>query len=300
MLSYYQPTVLEHDVYLPQWWCEGLTMTDTEEMIAFGNASASQMTWTRMHDPTLGFYYHVHCSDTIDTQDLYQSWRCQRRHYYFACHWYPHLMNHGIPTIESQLCLSSKWDIRHDLSHLWNQTSSYGKSRFVRLCGGSPKDILFPCLFTHPGSATDALMSSTRTRSLMEEYPVHLMVRRAITLHQECRCFIHQGQLNAVSVYEPMPEADRPRLESQVLAFMTMHGDQLPYQSCVMELIWTSDNDSPCVVEFNSFGSDMYAGGSLFDWDNDVELLYGQVIPHEVVFRYVDSESKIREDDVER
>ncbi len=257
-MDYYKPQIRDKTLYVPSWWHEDLPQ-----------------------DGILQGAFYVYESD--NPQSLYNSLRNQRREMYFACQWYPKLVDANIPTIPSQLLRSTFYDIREDLKTLWNHSDPLGTSKFVRLCGGSPKDGHETCIFINSNRATDAIMSSQRTLSLLSEYHAHLMVRQVMTINQECRCFIHNHQLRAVSIYHfcPLDHEVRAELEYRILDFFDIYGFLLPYHSCVMEL--GLNDDQVFVIEFNSFGVDLFAGASLFDWDKDMVLLHHSETP---IFRY--------------
>lgn len=203
-----------------------------------------------------------------------------RRTSYFACRWYPALVTADIPTIPSVLARSSTHDLRADLKELMSEYPTY---RFVRLCGNSPKDVVEVPIFHRAGEAADAIFRSQRTLSTMQNYDhCHLFLRKDINIHNECRCFIHKRRLRAVSVYNAEENTDA--LEASLLAFFDRYAEFLPYNSCVAEVGWTSEEYvDPFIIEFNSFGVDGFAGSSLFDWDSEQHTLYLSTQPE---FRY--------------
>lgn len=210
----------------------------------------------------------------------YEDYRKQRRMSYFACRWYPHLVANGIPTIPSNLINTTMLDLREDLLDNWKDR------QFVRLCGGSPKDLVEVPIYNNPGKAANDLMRSQRTLNLMHNYShngkCHLFIRDIVDIDYECRCFVHQHKLRAVSVYQYIEPPKRPDYEQQILEFAELYQAKLPYNSCVMEL-GLYDGEFPFVIEFNSFGIDGFADASLFDWDREYPILYHSQKPE---FRY--------------
>lgn len=244
----YKPEFIDEKLYIPSW----------------------------IYEDTPVDYDYVENDCYVTSKMDYESYRNLRRISYFACRWYPLLK--GTPTIESVILKTDIYDFRADLKQLMNQYPDY---KFIRLCGGSPKDVVHVPVFGSSDRAADALINSSRTRNIIQNYHhFHLFIRRVVTIHNECRCFIHQHQLRAVSVYEKVDNKDN--LEKSLINFFENY--QLPYNSCVAEIAWSSDTYSnPFLVEINSFGVDGFADGSLFNWDLDKEILYHSIIP---VFRY--------------
>lgn len=209
-----------------------------------------------------------------------EKYRDIRRTSYFACRWYPELIAAKIPTVSSIISRTSPGDVRADLKELMMNNPDY---RFVRLCGSSPKDVVQVPIFRKSGDAADAIYMSQRTLSIMMNYDhCHLFIRRVVPIHNECRCFIHKRILRAVSVYND--EINKEALETSVETFFAKHGIDLPYNSCVAEIGWTNNSyTDPFLIEFNSFGVDGFAGGSLFDWHSEQPIMY---LSERVVFRY--------------
>lgn len=264
--SQYRPVTVNRKLYVPRWCYK-----DTP--IPFESREG-------------GFYV----CDAPDADGAYNSYRNKRRESYFACKWYQRLKDNGIPVIDSQLISSSIHDLREDLKEAFGDFPEY---RFVRLCGASPKDVVDPCVFATAKNASDAIMRSQRTLSIMRSHHCHLFLRRVVELENECRCIVHDRAVRAVSVYEWVPEKERAALEKSIYSFFDSYGATLPYNSCVVEIAWEKGGrdpgitegkyEAPFVVEFNSFGIDGFAGASRFDWDSEYPLLYHASKP---VFRY--------------
>jgi len=226
----------------------------------------------------------------------YEDYRKLRRMTYFACNWYPRLIEQAIPTISSKLIRTSMLDLREDLRDHFtgeaqlsmNDLEAEGLAPrwFVRLCGSSPKDMIDVPIYSNPDKACDDLMRSQRTLKIMTNYShdnkFHLFLRDVVDIDYECRCFIHEHRLRAVSVYQFITPEQRKEFEVMILDFMEEYQDRLPYNSCVMEL-GMEEGGFPFVVEFNSFGIDGFADASLFDWDRECSILYHSTAPE---FRY--------------
>lgn len=267
--NYYKPTEVDGSLVIPE-WCYQDTPIEIDEV----------------HD---GFYVR-HLQKEARLSIDAAKYRNIRKTSYFACRWYPELTKEGVPVIESVLIRSSLYDIRNDLVDAFSEFPEYC---FVRLCGSSPKDVVELPIFSDPNKAADAIMRSQRTLNIMKNYDhAHLLLRKEVTLENECRCIVHDRKLRAVSVYTWIPEQDRKALEASVLEFFERYADKLPYNSSVLELGWEPPEEphpsvyqDPFIIEFNSFGIDGFAGASLFDWKKETKLLYHS---HEAEFRYPD------------
>lgn len=250
-----KPYIHEKQLYIPD-WCFEDTPVDSA---------------TKVGD------YYVCNEDELS----YAKYRDMRKMSYFACRWYPHLVQNGVATIASSLIKTTMLELRESLKEEWT-----GTQNFVRTCGSSPKDIVELAVFSTPKRAADALMSSQRTLNIMQNYShdgsTHLFVRDAVTIENECRCFIHKRKLRAVSVYNYIWEHQRKLFETSIVDFCEHYSELLPYNSCVMEL-GLNDGEFPFVIEFNSYGIDGFAGASLFDWHREFPILYYSETPE---FRY--------------
>lgn len=209
----------------------------------------------------------------------YEKYRDLRKVSYFACRWYPLLIEAKIPTIKSVLLRSSPLDLREDLSDYFQ---AHPDKWFVRLCGASPKDVDWTCIFDNSNDTADTLMRSHRTLNIMQTYDhCHLFLREVVDLLNECRCIVHQRKVRAISVYNQTKK--QAELEASVIKFFDTYSQDLPYNSCVLELGWEDNYTKPFIIEINSFGTDGWAGASLFDWHAEKWLLYHAEKP---VFRY--------------
>lgn len=204
----------------------------------------------------------------------YQEYKDLHRSAYFACRWYPKLIDSKVPVISSELKLTTFLDLRGSLSQMLTE------KKFVRLCNASPKDIIDVPIFSDPNEAVNAIQNSQRCKYTHPDGNIHLFVRDVVDIRIEARCFIHQHKLRAISVYQFIPLEDRKEYEESILDFFELYIDKLIYNSCVVEI---GLDDFPFVIEFNDFGIDGYAGASLFDWDTDASILYASMIPE---FRY--------------
>lgn len=202
----------------------------------------------------------------------YERYRALRRQSYYACRWYPHLVQENIPTLDSQLV---------DFDDLQEAMARFPEHRFVRTCGSSPKDVTVP-IFQNATEAYRALTTSKRTSETLNQGHRHLLLREVVKILIECRCFVHQRQLRAVSIYCYLEPAELATFQEQIIEFFDLYGPKLPYNSAVVEVCMAEGYDFPLIVEFNSFGIDQFAGASLFDWDRDKEILYHSSEP---VFR---------------
>lgn len=212
-------------------------------------------------------------------------YRKMRRQSYYACKWYPRLIANGVPTIPSLISKSNKYDIRSDLHDLFKQEiDSDSKLRFVRMCGSSPKDIRTP-IYGNASQAADDLLRSERTLEVMYAGHYCLMVRSVVNIDIECRCIVSRWKLRAVSVYSFLPAEKRKEYEEKIVEFMDLYCEKIGYNSCVIELGISKDEDSPFpfVIEINSFGVDGFASAGRFDWDTEAHILYNAVEPE---FRY--------------
>jgi hypothetical protein len=252
---YYQP-IYENGILKIPYWC----FEDTP------------IEYTQIEETTFG---EIFISDSLSGNEYRD---CQKKSY-FACRWYPQLVEAGIPTIKSFIISSSIHDLRADL--IDNFSLDYS---FVRLCGCSPKDVDFTCIFNSGKAAADALIRSQRTLNIIQNYHhCHLFLRQPIDLLNECRCIVHQ---RAISVYQYVDSnEERKQLESSSIDFFEKYGKDLPYNSAVIELGWSISTGyhNPFIIEINSFGITGWAGASLFDWNSEMMLLYHTCKP---IFRY--------------
>lgn len=205
-----------------------------------------------------------------DCDISYEEYRELRRKSYYACVWYPKLINEKIPVIDSVLV---------SLQDLQQAMIDYPDYKFVRTCGSSPKD-LGDCIYNTYEAAHKALMQSRRTLDIFSQAHYHILLREVVKIEVECRCFVHQRKLRAVSIYCYLNNEELEMFKESLVEFFELYGDKLPYNSAVVEVCKV--DDFPMIVEFNSFGVDQYSGASLFDWDEDKEILYNSTEP---VFR---------------
>jgi len=256
-LSPYMP-VLQGKVFRIPAWCFEDTPTEFTSRDKDGN-----------------YIYQVPDDELSSIEVSYQN---QRLGSYRACHWYPILMEKGIPTIESVIVKSNVYEMKEDLKDYISAKSP----KFLRLCGASPKDVKSPPIFSDIDEAVNAVMTSERTKRVMKEMGhCCLFIRDIQEIKIECRCIVHKRKLRAVSVYDYIPEADRENLEESIKEFFELYQADLPYNSTVAEL--GMNDDFPFIIEFNSFGIDGFAGASFFDWDLETDLIYGAIFPE---FRY--------------
>lgn len=252
-----RPCTKDSKLYIPSWCIDDTPIPDK-------------------YDFTISDVYYV--CDNLS----YDEYKKMRKMTYFACKWYPYLIKNNIPTINSNLISTTMLDLREDLSDNWKE----GDKKFIRTCGSSPKDMIDVPIFANPKRAADSLMRSARTLNIMHNYShlgkTHLFIRDVATIDYECRCFIHDHKLRAVSVYQYIELDKRSEFEEYILDFMQLYEDKLPYNSCIMEL-GLEEGGFPFVVEFNSFGIDGFADASLFDWNKEYPILY---YSEKVEFRY--------------
>lgn len=259
-IMYYRPSTKNNLLYIPD-WC----ISDTDVDILLHKEIIIEN----------GIKYHVF--DNLD----YTSYKNKLKKSYFACRWYPILIKNNIPTISSILIKSNILDLREDLNDYYSNMKSKS-DKFIRLCGSSPKDIVDIPIFSNYKTATNALMNSQRTQNIIKNYNhCHLFIRDVVNINIECRCFIHDYKLRAVSVYSYIELEKRNEYEEMINEFCIIYKNVLPYNSCVMEL--GIDIDFPYIIEFNSFGIDGFADASLFNWDTEYNILYHSQEPE---FRY--------------
>lgn len=202
-----------------------------------------------------------------------EEYRQMRRKTYYACHWYPSLQRSNIPVLESKLVHFD--NLREDLPNLMKEYPDYS---FIRACGNSSKDLGVP-IFFDPRKAASALMDSMRTLRVFQEGHKHLLMRKVVEIEIECRCFIHKRKLRAVSLYCHLEKEKLREFQEKCIDFFDRYASDLPYSSAVVEICREKDDERLQIVEFNSFGMDMYASADLFDWEKDREILYGAEEP---------------------
>lgn len=197
-----------------------------------------------------------------------EEYRQLRRETYYACRWYPHLERNNIPVLKSKLV--SFDNLREDLPELMKRYPEY---QFIRSCGNSPKDLGKP-IFQNATKASNSLMESMRTLRVFQEDHHHLLMRKVVNIEIECRCFYHERKLRAISLYCYLNEKELKEFQEEIIDFFDIYLSKLPYYSAVIEICKIKDDEFPQIVEFNSFGQDMYASSELFDWVQDKNILY--------------------------
>ena len=203
---YYQPSIKDTQLYIPHWCYEDTPVK------------------------------YLHKDNQYYITDInYEVYRQKRKSSYFACHWYPELIKKDVPVIDSVLIRTDRLDIRQDLKEGMNNHPHY---QFIRLCGCSPKDVVIQPIFSNYKLAADAIMHSQRTLNIMQNFAPHvcLFLRKVVNINKECRCFFHQHQLRAVSVYEYLEEEKRKEYEISIIKFFEIYSKYIPYNSCVIEI----------------------------------------------------------------
>jgi hypothetical protein len=127
-------------------------------------------------------------------------------------------------------------------------------------------------------SLTFGMDKSLVIRSFVENMP-HEM---------EFRCFIHKGQLRAISqngspYYLPQLQDQKQQIIDRVSKFYNYLYPYIPYEDCTMDIVlWDGKGKNPWdvyLVEFNPFGAEAMAGSSMFSWVRDYEILYNSPEP---------------------
>ena len=118
----------------------------------------------------------------------------------------------------------------------------------------------------------------------------------------EFRCFIHNGRLTAMSVYNYREYGSRkwslkPELEIRMIVKNVCEKwNQLepdaPWNSCVMDVHVSRDLKVE-VIEFNPFGAQSMTGSSMFHWIQDYDQLHGKTDIIEVRLVQVHTHQKL-------
>ena len=128
----------------------------------------------------------------------------------------------------------------------------------------------------------DVFSSSGRTNYMFEKDHVHLVIRPLVVIECEVRCFWHKRKLRAVCGPEYyVNEGEQDRIKNIVSKFFGTYGKNMIYNSATIDL--SVLEDSAIIIELNSFGSDMLAGGEYFNWTNDFNILHNSDEP---VYRF--------------
>lgn len=150
------------------------------------------------------------------------------------------------------------------------------KGWFVKFPQCSPKQQTSPIRTW--SAARQLLSQSTRTSYTLQthgqEYPRRLryvVLREWKPARFEFRCFVLRGKIVAISQYdtdleEPPLLVAREILRREILARLE---SSIPYRRCTMDVGVDEKLTDYWIIEFNTFGPEMFAGSCLLDWWRD-------------------------------
>lgn len=122
------------------------------------------------------------------------------------------------------------------------------------------------------------------------KHDTHLVLRPVVKIDHEVRCIWHNYKLRAVSgptcrrrAYSTyyVDEEIQQLIKHKINLFFKTYGADIMYNSAVIDI--GIENDNIFIIEFNSFGSDMLARITEFDWEDDFMVLYNS---REPVYRF--------------
>jgi hypothetical protein len=207
-----------------------------------------------------------------------------RKQIYWQCNWNNELVDAKIPMIPSEVFCTNNNE-QSMVSILYKQLNSNPK--FVRFCNASPKDATLP-IFTKDDDVDDIMdifKASHRTAHMLHDsHHTHLILKPAVEIDYEVRCFWHKYKLRAVGGPEFHVDDDKQQLiKKLVLRFFDEYGKKITYNSATIDL--GIHSNKVFIIELNSFGSDMLAGAGHFKWTDDFMKLYNSNVP---VFKFKD------------
>ena len=188
----------------------------------------------------------------------------------------------------------------------------YQEGYFVRLSGRSPKDFIAQ-LVTSSKTGNDVvnrLVHSSRSSFCFKEYLNSIDPGKSISAifipwdnnlnsSLEFRCFVHHHKLTAISQYDCYHTFTKFGnmnlcyfIKKLIEDFYQQLKPFIPFHSCIMDVVLKPkidmkgefifavdvEEDSPDwrvhLLEFNPFYADVSSGAGLFDWEQDLPLLY--------------------------
>ena len=203
------------------------------------------------------------------------------------------------------------------------ESECYQHGFFVRLSGRSPKDFIAQ-LVTASVSGNDVmnrLIHSTRSKACFNEYlkskdpgksisVIFLPWDNNLNAALEFRCFVHLHKLTAISQYDcyhTFPMFANPELcfhiKERIENFYKQIKPFVPFHSCILDVMLkpvkdmrgefifqvTVSEDRPDwrvhLLEFNPFYADVSSGAGLFDWQQDLDILYNGTSTGDSVLR---------------
>jgi len=202
-----------------------------------------------------------------------------RKQIYWLCNWYNELIDADIPVIES-ITYCTKNDPKI-MEQILEKNLTNEKNKFIRFCNASPKDIVNPIFnnLDKIDNIVNIFQTSNRTNYMFEsDHPTHLVVRPVVQIDHEVRCVWHNYKLRAVS--GPTYYVDdlvQKHIEHIINNFFQTYGPDIVFNSATIDIgIYA---DMVFIIEINSFGSDMLARISFFDWGADFMILHNSNKP---------------------
>jgi hypothetical protein len=157
---------------------------------------------------------------------------------------------------------------------------------FVRSSFASPKDNISvdknsgeqALSFTNAHSALYAVATSGRcslgVESGLNRY-IWVAPWRNLDGFNDYRVFIRDNVVRAISQYNMEdPPNDLEQVRKAVKDLWSRVKDELWYTECCMDVVYNSDTNEIKIVEFNEFGASCRAGSALYNWVQDMHLLY--------------------------
>ena len=183
-------------------------------------------------------------------------------------------------------------DLSHAIDVFLHNHNLHGNPMFMRMSGCSTKDATdgVPQPVTRGADAVQQLISSKRcSRCFPHDGEALLFFAWEATLDplRECRAFVREGRITAVSQYTWFHVGDWPSLSevqlrdvfSQVQVFWDTVAPHLTVRDAVMD-VTVSRVGEVRLVELNPYGAHLSSGSALFHWLDDWDVLHGKAGPY--------------------
>jgi hypothetical protein len=168
----------------------------------------------------------------------------------------------------------------------------YNDQRVFRQINKSASLLLQKCQARSMVHVVSALVRSERAAAdcashlawrVLNKPPLCLVLQKWLPFvpRYEFRCWVFEGQLNAICpVCYPnhYPEFDNPvlveRIKRAALLLVNQSHALLPFESYVVDLIYSPETGHARVCEYNPWGPYSSTDSNLFSWELDHEVLY--------------------------
>jgi hypothetical protein len=170
------------------------------------------------------------------------------------------------------------------------------KSVFASIDKSNASYQLKKCQATNAHEVVSALVSSARVHADCQSFrewrvkpeakpPLLLVLQewRTFLPHMEFRCFVFERQLTAVGqlcwethIEELEDREFKERVLVSIEKLFEFVKDVLPWENCIMDVIYDQENNFSQICEFNPWGPYSCTGSQIHNWELDEHILFGE------------------------